>query len=154
MKIFLFILLTFPTLALAERPWKCSNWNPVASPILAKTNMRSTLLVLSTPTADKKKIEQDLIKTQAQVESLKKKLKHNAARDGYSLEPVVVKKEGKFQVVLSECWTQTEAASLLLKLDNHSEVQMEFFKEGLYQDLRKEDDCETKGFSIWSLFGL
>lgn len=116
--------------------------------------MRSTLLVLSTPTADQKKVDQDLVKTKLQVEALKKKIKHNAIRDGYSLDPVIVKKEGKFQVVLSECWTQTEAASLLLKLDNHSEVQMEFFKEGLYQDLKKEDECEPKGFSIWSMFGL
>lgn len=129
---FLFIILMLPLTVFAEE-WKCSNWKPVISPILVHTGARGTIIRLSLPTSDLRKAKEDFSKSKDTVKGLKQKL-------NYDFSPVLVKTNNTYQVILSECYTQVEAASVLVKLEGHSGIGLEKFKANFFQTV-KDPDC-------------
>jgi hypothetical protein len=129
----LFISLFITSNLFADTAWKCSNWKPFFSSILVHTGARNTLLSLSEPTDNLKKAKENHLQSQKAVQELKTKTK-------FEFHSVIVKHQNKYHVVLDECWTQSEAGSLMLKLSHLSGVGMLVFKEGLYS-LASDPDC-------------
>lgn len=125
----LFLLFLLPMNAFSK-DWKCSNWKPVFSPILVYTGARSNIVRLSEPTTDLKVAKQNQILINKNLQGVSKAL-------NYELESIIVRSNNSFQVVLTECWTQTEAASILLKLEGKG--QLENFKIGSYQEVTSPD---------------
>lgn len=139
MKILLLILCFSMTSVRADSDWKCSNWKPVVSSILLNMGVRNKLIQLSAPTSDWKLAKLDMKRSIDNVTALKKKMNYKEDA-GYELTPVMLKKDGKFQVVLSECWENVETASLLLQIPDKKDVGVINFKLNSFEEI-KDPDC-------------
>ena len=116
-KIIALLALFFSFHASSAEAWKCSNWLPYFSNILVHTGMRSTLLTLSKPNSDINQAKIDLEKITYLINKLKTGNTFSSNKESLTFTPVLVKQGNEYLIILDECLTPIEAASLYIKME-------------------------------------
>ncbi|RPJ77397.1 MAG: hypothetical protein EHM20_06280 [Alphaproteobacteria bacterium] len=133
----------------ANEAWRCSNWMTGFSDVLVFTKMRSTVVVMNKATASSKQANKDL--EAAKLSINKFKAKNNVLKTEHSLKlnPVVVKKDNQYVVILDEFLTAGEASVIQLEFmkDGREFDQLEFTKN-LFQEIPKPEEKSTCDTSI------
>lgn len=152
-KIVIIISILFTLNASASDAWQCSNWINGISNILVYTGMRSTLMVMNKPTKNLAQAKMDLLKNERLVKNFKVKTLAPKTDHSLELKPIIVQKNNEYFVILNECLTAGEAASIHLEfLKNGDELSQVDIKGSGFQELPKEEEKATCHYSIFDSY--